>query len=115
MDLYVRTTEEELKKILACLGFEITEMGEYFDAKLKEPSGRLHAMFTKLNCRVYCDLHYDNKKHKWFIGVDYKDRPKNFFEDKLKKALQEKDIEFEVKKVNWITRRNKAISKGFKL
>ena len=115
MDLYLKTTRETLAEILTSLGFEVEENAQYTDAKLKDVEGRFHAMFARLEDNIYCDLHYDKNRHKWFIGVDYHTRPQEFFEKSLKKALDDRGVEFEVKKVNWFTRRNKTISGGFKL
>jgi len=115
MDLYIKTTRDELKDIFESLEFEIVENAGYTDAKILDPDGRFHAMCAKLEDRIYCDLHYDKNRHQWFIGVDYDRRPQEFFEKKLKEVLEGKDIAFEIKRVNWFTRRNKAISGGFKL
>ena len=115
MDLYIGTTKEELKEILVALGFKVTEKEKYFDAKLKESTGRFHTMFTELGDKIYCDLHYDKDKYKWFIGVDYKKKPKELLEGKLRKILEDKNIQFDIEEVSWFTRRNKAVRGGFKL
>jgi hypothetical protein len=115
MDLYIKTTLEELVKIFKLLGFEVIKEDKYFSAKLEQPNGRFHAMFAKLGDKVYCDFHFDYPKHKWFFGVDYKKKPKDFFDKKLRKIFENKKIQFKIKEVNWFIRRNKAISGGFKL
>jgi len=115
MDLYINTTLEKLVEIYKSLGFKVTKKNKYFSAKLKRPGGRFHAMFANLEDKVYCDFHFDNTIHCLFFGVDYKKKPKQFFEEKLRKIFESQKIQFEIKEVNWFTRKNKAIFRGFHL
>jgi len=100
MDLYIDTTENKIIEIFESLGFKLTRENNYFSAKLEQPDGRFHAMFSRLNGKIYCDFHFDNKKHWLFFGVDYKKKPKDFFNKKLRKVLEDKKLQFEVKEVN---------------
>ena len=90
MDLYINTTSDELVIIFKLLGFKVIKKNKYFSAKLEQPNGKFHAMFAQLGNEAYCDFHFDNNKHWLFFGVDYKKKPKNFFDKKLRKIFENK-------------------------
>lgn len=115
MDLYIEGRLTEIIKIFRLLGFEITKKNKYFSAKLKQPNGRFHIMFSKFENKIYCDFHFDYTIHLLFLGVDYKKKPKEFFERNLRKILENKKIPFKIDEVDWFTRRNRAIFSGFRL
>jgi len=115
MDLYIYANLEELTKIFRLLDFKVSKKNIYFSAKLKTPRGRFHAMFSELTNRIYCDLHFDNKIHFLLFGVDYKIKPLRFFKERMEVILENRGIYFEIKDVDWFTRRNKAILRGFRL
>lgn len=115
MDLYLNTNPNELATIFRTLNFEVGEEATHFYARLETTGGRFHAMFAELEGKVYCDLHFDGKKHKYFFGVDYKKKPREFFEKYLRDILENKNVAYEVRQVNWFTRRNRAMSGGFRL
>ena len=48
------------------------------------------------------------------MGADYGRKPEDFFNSQLKQ-FNEKSFSYKIKKVNWFTRKNKAIIIGFKV
>ena len=115
VDLDIKTSIDDLIVLFKDLDFTIQGKASHTSAIKANAMGRLHAAFTETEDGVYCDLHYDHKVHFLLFGVDYKKRPRVFFEEVLEKILQRKEIEFEVRTVNWFSRRNKAIFRGFRL
>ncbi|MCG8608587.1 hypothetical protein MJD09_26825, partial [bacterium] len=97
------------------LGFSIESKRGYMSALKKNAGGRMHAAFIQSGDGIYCDLHYDYRIHFLLFGVDYKQRPGEFFEDSFRQALKQKGIAFKARKVNWFTRKNKAVFRGFRL
>lgn len=77
--------------------------------------GRYHILFAYIDGEAFCDFHFDNTIHFIGTGADYGKKPELFFNNKLKGKLDKKHIAYTIKKVNWFTRRNKAIVTGFRL
>lgn len=116
MDLYIDSNIETVTDIFKSLGFTIFQRKGYLEARCKMLKGcRYHAKWGLLDGKVYCDFHYDNFIHFTFFGVDYKTKPKEFFDKKIKNILIEKKLNFETKNVSWFNRRNKAIFTGFRV
>lgn len=112
MDIYFNISIEEVLEMFRSFDFEIKHAKNHFSAMLKKPKGRYHALIKEFENIVYCDFHWDNKKHYLFIGVDHKIRPRIFFEMHIRKELKKHNIQFYLKMVNWFTRRNKSIMHG---
>ena len=66
-------------------------------------------LYELIEGEVFCDFHYDNKLHGIGLGADYGKKPEAYFNAHLKEQLEKDNIAYTVNKVNWFTRRNKAI------
>jgi hypothetical protein len=115
VDLEIQTTPPEFTEILRDLGFVIQKRESHISAMKKNSGGRMHAAFIQTAESVYCDLHYDYRVHFLLFGVDYKEKPRRYFEESMMETLQQKGIAFELRTVNWFTRKNKAVFRGFRL
>jgi len=112
MDIYVKSNIEDLSKAFSSLGFEVKDKKSHVSAIHKCKGGRYHALIKEYKGISYCDFHWDNSKHSFFIGVDFKKKPCLFFDEKIKRVLDEQGIEYTIKENNWFTRKNKAILNG---
>lgn len=117
MDVIIDCKLEELHIILTSLGFQVIQRSTYCDAKFKCKSGRIHILFTNLNSdRIYCDIHYDNFIHFMKFGVDYRYKPRQYYENVLLKILKSKEIKsMVIGGFSWSERKNKAIIMGLRL
>ncbi len=115
MDLYVDAPMDEVADIFRMAGFEVRQGRDCHHAIQANGRGRFHAEFARLGDRVYCDLHFDHPVHVLFVGVDYRKRPREFFEDRLRRLFNRRSIPVVVSDVGWLTRRNRAIFRGFRL
>lgn len=65
---------------------------------------------------IYCDLHWDRRIHFLAFGVDYRTRPRRFYDEVLRSKLQSSGLTSEViGGFSWSTRRNKALTTGLKI
>ena len=112
MDIYLESGLKEIKKIFSSLGFEIKDKKGHLSAILRKKRGRYHALLKEHDDKVYCDFHWDNKKHFLFWSVDYWVMPFIYFEKKIKTRLETLKVEYTFKKVNWFTRKNKSVFHG---
>ncbi len=115
MDIYLNAKIDLTKKVLTETGFTLKHKKNYYSATKNAKQGRYHLLLKHFKGTTYCDFHFDYKLHFLGFGVDYNLVPKAFFRDKLKKILDQRNITYKTEKVNWFTRRNKAILTGFKL
>lgn len=115
MDLYAKTTEEIFSSILESIGFCIQRRNSHSECEKRDGAWIIDAKFANEQNMIYCDLHYERAAHFLFFGVDYKKRPHNFFTRNIKKILEERQIPYTIRTVNWFTRRNRAVFRGLKL
>lgn len=112
MDIYVDAKPIVVKKILYDLGFDLNKGNKYFSAYRKTSNGRYHILFSHLEKQTFIDFHFDKIFHLFFIGVDYKFKPEQFFYKEIKPVFDSMKITCVTEKVNWFTRKNKAILTG---
>lgn len=116
MDVYLNTSLEKLNYVLSVLGFTFKHRRKYIWSQLREPGGRMHAQFVRLDSgEIYLDLHFDKTLHAFFINVDYKIKPGQYFSKYLKPILENNNIKYRTQEVNWLTRKNKAIFTGLRI
>ena len=109
MDLYIHTNINECKQLLNDARFDISNKGNYFNARLQTKWGRYDCHFLPLGEEIYLDFHYDYYFHFMFLGVDYRNRPRSFFINKLEPLLRSRQMAYRIKESNWFHRHNKAI------
>ena len=114
MDIYLTATVQQFQNLLEKKKFSSNWKKNHFSAMQYDSGGRYHILFLELDGKVFCDFHYDNKIHGIGMGADYGKRPENYFEKNLKNDLEKMKIKYQIKQVNWFTRRNKAIITGFR-
>jgi hypothetical protein len=115
MDIYIKSDISTIEKILAAKEFSITRKKNHFSAMHYIKGGRYHFLYAFIDGEVFCDFHFDNTLHAIGTGADYGKKPEAYFDSQIKKILRKEDISYKIKKVNWFTRRNKAIITGFRL
>jgi hypothetical protein len=96
MDVVIYSSPEELSSLLESLGFRVSKRPTHYDAKLKHDHGRFHIKCRSSDNKMVCDLHYDRSLHFLGLGVDYKHRPRQFYEDVLRPALRSRGLESRV-------------------
>jgi hypothetical protein len=115
MDIYINTTVDIVGNLLLTKGFTIKRKKNHFSAIYAVPWGRYHMLYELIDGEVFCDFHYDNKLHGIGLGADYGKKPDVYFNIYLKDLLEQDNIAYTVKKVNWFTRRNMAIVTGLRM
>ena len=115
MDIYINTTVDVIESLLLAKGFSITRKKNHFSAIYAVPWGRYHILYELIDGVVFCDFHYDNKLHGIGLGADYGKKPEAYFDVHLKEELEKDNIAYRVKRVNWFTRRNRAIITGLRI
>ena len=88
MDIYLNLDLNEARDLFNSLGFEIKDKKNHLSAMLRKKMGRYHALLKEYDDKVYCDFHWDNKKHFLFWSVDYWVMPFIYFEKDIKKKLE---------------------------
>lgn len=115
MDIYIKTNVNKIEKLLQETDFTITRKSNHFSAMQYVKGGRYHILFEYIDNEVFCDFHFDNTVHFIGTGADYGKKPEEFFNRQVKEKLDKAYITYKIKRVNWFTRRNKAIITGFRL
>lgn len=114
MDIYISTTVDVIESLLLAKGFSIKHKRNHFSAIYPVTWGRYHMLYDLIDGKVFCDFHYDNKLHGIGLGADYGKKPEAYFDEHLKEELEKNNIAYTVKRVNWFTRRNRAIVTGLR-
>lgn len=114
MDIYVNTTVEKIEQILKDKNFTITQKSNHFSAMQYVKDGRYHFMYAVIDNELFCDFHFDNKIHGIGMGADYGKKPETYFDKNLRPIFETLKLKFWTKRVNWFTRRNKAIITGMR-
>jgi hypothetical protein len=115
MDIYVNAKINTANKIFKNIGFEVKRNRNYFSAVKYIKGGKYHILFKYIGGQTFCDFHFDNVFHFIAFGVDYHNKPQRLFNKYLKESFDKENIVCKIDKVNWFSRRNKAILMGFKL
>jgi hypothetical protein len=115
MDIYINTTIDKIEQILKEKSFTIKRKSNHFSAMQYVKDGRYHFMYNAINNEIFCDFHFDNKIHGIGMGADYGKKPEEYFKQNLQPILENLKLKYTTKRVNWFTRRNKAIITGMRI
>lgn len=115
MDIIIDISVKHFEEIIKSLAMTLEQNKEYISYNKKDGLHNYHIYFFDCNGITCCEIHYELILHFLFIGVDYKTKPRIFFEQIIKPLLENEKINFKIiGGCTWFSRRNKAIISGFK-